>query len=110
MIWAPNLKSTSLTSLLKKNRHFLSKVVVSSQYLNDLAPQSRKQIDYFLIFKGQPQAKLDEIYRDADISVDEHTFYKLYKHSTEAKYSFLYIDTNNNTYRRTFNVEYDIAE
>jgi len=104
------LKSTSVAAFLKKNRHFKSKIIISSQYLNDLAPQSRKQIDYFLIFKGQPQGKLDEIYRDADISVDKETFYKLYKNATLEKYSFLYIDTNTNNYRQNFNIEYSIDE
>lgn len=104
------LKSTSLTSLLKKNRHFKSKIIVSSQYLNDLSPQSRKQLDYFLIFKGQPEQKLDEIYRDADISLDKKTFYKIYKHATQEKFSFLYIDTNNNEYRRNFNSEYNLPD
>lgn len=104
------LKSNSLTSLLKKNRHFHCKTIISSQYLNDLSPQSRKQLDYFLIFKGQPKEKLDEIYRDADISLDKETFYKIYKHATHEKFSFLYIDTNNNEYRRNFNSEYNLQD
>src|SRR6185437_11733738 len=45
------LKSRSLLSLLKFNRHFKSKLIISSQWLHDLLPESRKQIDLFLIFK-----------------------------------------------------------
>ena len=104
------LKSRSLTSLLKKNRHIRCKIIISSQYLNDLAPQSRKQLDYFLIFKGQPQAKLDEIYRDADIHVSKKLFYNLYQHASHDKFSFLYVDTVNSKFRRNFNQEYTIPE
>lgn len=104
------LKSISLTSLIKKNRHFNSKVIVSSQYFNDMDKQARKQMDYFLIFKGQEQKKLDEVYKDASISIGEKLFYTLYENATKPKYSFLYIDTANQTFRRNFNVEYNIEE
>ena len=48
------LKSRSLFSLLKPHRHFKAKLIISSQWLNDLLPESRKQIDLFLLFKGFP--------------------------------------------------------
>ena len=96
------LKNPALIALLKKNRHFKSKILISSQYLNDLDPQSRKQMDYLLVFKGQPQKKLDEIYRDADIAVDPEEFYEIYKSATESLYSFLYIDRFNDTFRKNF--------
>ena len=97
------LKSKSLVSLLKKNRHFKAKIIVSSQYLNDMLPESRKQQDYFLIFRGQPKKKLEEIRRDADVGLDEEEFRDVYHFATEERYSFLYIDTQQNTYRRNFN-------
>ena len=97
------LKSKSLVSLLKKNRHFKAKIIVSSQYLNDMLPESRKQQDYFLIFRGQPNKKLEEIRRDADVGLDEEEFRDVYQFATEERYSFLYIDTHQNTYRRNFN-------
>ena len=42
------LKSKSLLTLLKKNRHYKSKIIISSQWLHDLLPESRKQIDVIL--------------------------------------------------------------
>jgi len=104
------LKKPSLTAFLKKHRHFKSKIIVSTQYLNDVAPGSRKQMDYFLLFKGHPQGKLDEIARDADISIDMETYYKLYKNATLKKFSFFYIDTITNSYRKNFDIEYSIDE
>ena len=103
------LKTPALTALLKKNRHFKCKVVVSSQYLNDLPPQSRKQMDNLLIFRGQPQKKLEEIYRDFDIAVEPELFYQLYDYATLEKYSFLYIDRFNDTFRRNFKDEFQIT-
>ena len=47
------LKSRSLLSLMKFNRHFKAKLIISSQYLNDLLPESRKQIDLWLISKAE---------------------------------------------------------
>lgn len=102
------LKNPALVSLLKKNRHFKSKIIVSSQYLNDLLPQSRKQIDIFMIFKGQPESKLDEIYRDADLAITKEEFYDLYKIATKENYSFLYVDRFNDTFRRNFNYEFQL--
>ena len=101
------LKNPALKALLKKNRHFKSKVIVSSQYLNDLEPESRKQMDYILVFKGQPQKKLDEIYRDADVAVSPEEFYEIYKSATESLYSFLYIDRGTDTFRKNFSHLYN---
>jgi hypothetical protein len=100
------LKSNSLITLLKKNRHFKSKILLSSQYLNDLKPESRKQMDYFLVFRGQPRDKLSTIYKDADVHIDENTFYKLYSHATKDPFNFLYIDCTNSKFRKNFNQEY----
>jgi len=72
------LKSKSLTSLLKFNRHFKAKLIISSQWIHDLLPESRKQIDLFLIFKGFPDKKLIEIYKDCDSGVPFETFLKVY--------------------------------
>lgn len=65
------LKSLSLMTLIKKNRHFRSKIIISSQYMNDMAPSSRAQLDYFLIFKGITKEKLIDIYTDASVGVAE---------------------------------------
>lgn len=100
------LKSTSLVSLLKKNRHFKSKVIISSQYWNDLNPASRKQMDNILIFRSIPDNKLKEIYHDADLSIPYDTFVKIYKNATKEPYNFLYIDCNNGEFRRNFCLKY----
>jgi hypothetical protein len=97
------LKSKSITSLLKKNRHFRSKILISSQHLNDLLPEGRKQLDYFILFRGHPLKKIEEIHRDADISIPLDEFYRVYKFATEEPYSFLYVDCTTGEFRRNFN-------
>ena len=100
------LKSKSLVTLLKANRHFKCKVIISSQYANDCLPESWMQIDYALVFKGQSKKKLEEIYKNCDIGIDLPEFLDVYKDATEKLYSFLYIDSRNNTFRRNFDREF----
>ena len=96
------LKSNSIPRLLKVNRHFLSKTIISSQWLNDLHPMSRKQQDYLILFRGHPEKKLVEIHRDANISIPIEEFWKVYKFATEKPFSFLYVDCTTGEFRRNF--------
>ena len=102
------LKSRSLLSLLKFNRHFKAKLIISSQWLHDLLPESRKQIDLFLIFKGFPENKLALIYKDCDSSIPFDLFFKIYKKSTKRPHSFMYIDTRADEFRRDFDSKFII--
>ena len=100
------IKSRSLVALLKKNRHLKAKVIVSSQYFNDLLPSARKQIDTFIIFGGEPEAKLKEIYRSASVSIPFQQFQEWYHHATKDKYNFFYVDTRKDKFRQNFNLEF----
>ena len=103
------LKSRSLLSLLKQNRHYKSKVILSSQYLNDLLPESRKQMDLFLIFKGFPIKKMQEIYKDCDSGIPFELFLKIYQKATKKPHSFMYIDSRSDQFRRNFNEQFLIS-
>jgi hypothetical protein len=59
-------------------------------------------MDNILIFKGQPDKKLDEIRRDFDIAIDPEQFQEIYKIATQEKYSFLYIDRFDDSFRKNF--------
>lgn len=104
------LKSRSLLSFLKFNRHFKSKLIISSQWLHDLLPESRKQIDLFLIFKGFPVKKLAEIYKDCDSGIPFETFLQLYQKATQDKHNFLYVDCRSDSFRRNFDSEFIIHD
>jgi len=103
------LKDPTIDTLLKTNRHYKSKCIISSQYLTDLTPQSRLQLDYVLVFKGLPLEKLETIYKDTDLSVDFDLFVKMYALATEEKYSFLYIDVRNEEFRIKFSHVIDLS-
>ena len=107
---ADELKTPSLFTLLKKNRHYKTKIIISSQWINDLFPQSRKQLDLIMLFKGFNEKKLEEIHKDCDTRVPLETFLKIYKIATKKPFSFLYIDTRSDTFRRNFNREFVIKD
>jgi len=103
------LISPSVTQLLKKNRHFKSKVLISSQYWNDIALQARKQVDYVLLYGGLAKSipKMRDIFKDLDLSIEFETFMQLYSFATKEKHHFLYIDVVNSEFRKDFNYELD---
>ena len=97
------IKNPSVAELLKINRHFRSKTIISSQWLNDMHPSARLQLDYYLLFKGHPREKIDDIYSKADLSIPQDDFYNIYRFATEEPYSFLYVDVRKDSFRRNFN-------
>jgi hypothetical protein len=99
------LKEPNLNHLLKTNRHYKAKVLISSQYLNDLLPTARRQIDVYILFGGLNEAKLKEIYANADLNISYEEFETLYHDSTAEKYNFFYVDTNGD-YRKNFSHRY----
>jgi hypothetical protein len=104
------LRKPIIATFLKKNRHFRAKMLVSSQYMNDLYPSARKQLDYVILFGGHSQKKIDEIHRDVDIHISKEEFYEIYKFATAEKYSFLYVDVRGGTFRRNFNEEIELED
>lgn len=104
------LKLPSLVALLKKNRHYRLKVALSSQYINDLKPESIKQMDFILLFKGQSDDKLAKIIKDADIAIDLPTLKIIYDDATKEDFGFLYIDVRNDAFRKNFDRLYQISK
>lgn len=104
------LKRPIIDQLLKINRHLKSVCILSSQWLNDISPMGRRQIEGWLCFQGQKKQKLETIMRDCDSHLDYKLFERLYKHATSQKYNFFYIDCHNSKYRKNFNEEYIIHD
>ena len=100
------LKSKSLLNLLKKNRHYKSKLIISSQWIHDLLPESRKQLDLFIIFKGFAEKKIYELYKDCDSSIPFETFYNMYQQATQRPHSFFYVDSRSDKCRSNFNQQF----
>jgi hypothetical protein len=102
------LKNPALSTLLKKNRHLKSNVIISSQYLHDLAPMSIKQLDYFVCFKSFSEDKLQLVHKGLDLSIEFDKLWNLYQHCTSKPYSFLYINVRNEEFRCNFNKKLEI--
>lgn len=102
------LKNPAISTLLKQNRHYKCRTITSTQYYHDIPKQNRKQMQVFLIFKGQPDDKLKVIYEDADVGMPFETFKSIYDDATADRYSFLYIDKDSQIFRKGFNYEYFI--
>jgi len=103
------LRNKSIAALIKKHRHFKTKVICSSQYVNDLAKDARKNIDIFLLFGGHSIDKLQEIYDNCDLQIPFDMFLAFYSNATAKKYSFLYVDRNTGEMRRNFNQVYEVT-
>jgi hypothetical protein len=104
------LKFPSIVKLLKENRHYKLKTIISSQYLNDLKPESIKQEDYVLLFKGQDERKLEKIKNDCSLRIDFDKFKKIYDDATTEPFNFLYINTRDEQYRKNFDKMYVINQ
>ena len=96
------LRNPHIAHLLKTNRHYKAKVIISSQYVQDIPPSSRKQIDYWLLFGGHSVDKLEVIFYDADTRLSLEQFINLYRKVTAVPYQFLTLNTTEDTYRAGF--------
>lgn len=99
------LKDKNIAVLLKQNRHYKSKIIISSQYILDILPEARNQIQYYLIFGGINEQKLFEIYKNANLNIDFDEFMKMYEDATSTPYNFFYVSTYCD-YRHNFNKNY----
>jgi hypothetical protein len=100
------LKSKSIDSLLKQNRHYKARVIISSQWLNDLTPSSRRQIQTYILFGGHSIQKMEELYANADLSITFEELMEYYTDATKERYNFLYIDSDRNELRKNFDCSY----
>lgn len=101
------LKNPAVSTLLKKNRHLKSNVIISSQYLHDLQPMSIKQLDFFICFKSFSEDKLEIAHKVLDLSIDFDKLWSMYQHCTSKPYSFLYVNVRTEEFRCNFNKKLD---
>ena len=98
------LKNPIVSLLLKTHRHSNSNVIVSSQYIHDIEPQSLLQIDALITFKSFSQEKLEDFHRKLDISVPFDIFWRAYQYAiSSGKYDFFYVNTRTDEMRKNFN-------
>jgi len=102
------LRNPAVARLLKVHRHSKSSCIISSQYLNDLQPQSILQLDYFIGFKSLSQEKMESIHKLLDLSIDFDKFWEIYKHCTIEPYSFMYLSVREEKFRCRLNKEVEL--
>lgn len=99
------LRDPAISRLLKIHRHLGAgcNVIISSQYVKDIQPQSAQQIDYFITFKNFSEDRLQHIHKLLDLSIDFEDYLKLYYYATREPYQFLYTNTRDEEMRKGFN-------
>jgi hypothetical protein len=100
------LRNQQLGWLVRGARQFRIKTIISTQYPNDISKGARKQIQVWLLFHGHDIDKLKQLHTDMALSIPFEKFVELYEDATKEKYSFLYVDRDNNKFRKKFDQEY----
>jgi hypothetical protein len=98
-----SLRNPYTSILAKQHRHYKAKVITSTQYIHDCAPDFIKQQDYILLFPSIDAEKIAILYKHIVLPIDFELFLKIYLFITQEKYQFLYIDINKSTFRKNFN-------
>ncbi len=103
------LKSKGFDRMLCRNRHIRTINVISNQYYNQISTVARQNINFLLLFRNIPEAKLRQVF-DEKVAGRIKTFdefLELYHEVTEEKYHFLYI-SDDGEFRRDFNIKIDL--
>ena len=102
-----SMRDKAINQLLKTNRHYKAKVILSAQNLNDLMPEAIRNLDYVLCFGRIPDEKMEKLRQDLLLDVDEQTFHNMYKDATDKPHSFFYIGrSGEDEFRKNFNDKY----
>ena len=107
--FAEELKDPIIANLIKRHRHYYTKLIMSSQDLKDILPSTTANVDIWCIFGGMGLKRLRDTWERTKASVDFSTFKKLYAKATEKPHSFLYVDTSAKPeYRMNFTDQFQI--
>ena len=104
------LKNPLIAMILKKNRHYRSKIIISSQYCHDIRPEGRTNLDIFLMGRGINEEKVNQVYKYSDSSLECEKFNELYEHATQKPYSFFFSYPSGDDYRKNFSEKYLIKD
>jgi hypothetical protein len=96
------LRNPVLNSLIATNRHYKSKVIISTQYFTDIMPDTRTCLDVICIFPKIPIDKIHRLHEDIQLSTELPVFEKLYLEATKKPHSFLYVDIRREQFKFNF--------
>lgn len=102
------MRNMAIDQLVKTNRHFKMKVILSGQFILDISPEAIRQIDYLLIFGGIPREKLKQLHDRITFTGTYESMQKMYDYATDKQYNFLYMRMGKeDELRRNFNFRLD---
>jgi len=84
-----DMRHKSVSTLLKKSRHYKAKVIISSQSLTDITPSAHNQLYALCLFKGISDDSLQYIYKRYEMFLPFDEFVKVYHEITQEPYKFL---------------------
>jgi hypothetical protein len=93
---AEDLRDKQVDLLVRKYRHFHTKIFISSQHYVDANSPSRQNIRLWILFGGLGPSKLKLVYEASGPDCSLEKFERRYADATAEKYSTLVIDVENN--------------
>jgi len=84
-----DMRHKSVSTLLKKSRHYRAKVIISSQSLSDITPSAHSQLYALCLFRGISDDTLHSIYKRYEMFLPFEEFAKIYHEITQEPYKFL---------------------
>lgn len=100
------LKHRSVRQFARTHRHYLSKLLISTQNLTDIDPASFLQFDYVILFQKFFEEKLIRIHYYMGLSATIERFLEMYRIATCRPFHFLFVDSRRDKYRINFNTEF----
>lgn len=84
-----DMRDKEVCRLVKKNRHYRSRVIISSQSLTDIKPECHAQLYALCLFTGITDTQLEKIYEKYQMFLPVEEFIAVYKKVTAERYQFL---------------------
>ena len=108
-----DLRHKSISKLLTKNRHYKLKTFFSCHSVNNLDKMALACVDVFHLFPNISNEKIEELAEKVNITFKNDTkkdpkLQRIYDMATAKPYSFLYIDRNNDEFRKNYNEKINI--
>lgn len=108
---ASSLRNPVLTDFLTRNRHYKTKILIAAHTVTNLLPASWENIDNVLVFKNQPEKRINELAEKCGLVFKEDIGNKshlneIYEKAIKGPHDFMYIQRKPGfQFRRNFNIQ-----
>ena len=97
------MRNKVLDDLIATNRHYKSKVIISTHNTTDIKPGVRTCLDVMCLFPKIPIDRIYDLVQDVQLATPIDDVIDLYEQATEADHNFLYVDIR----REQFSFNFD---